>query len=147
MAKTFPEGFLWGGSTAANQIEGAWNEGGRGPATSDFARLITKQIRDTEGTFDVHVPHNAASKEMVEDMKAHPENWELPKRRGIDFYHTYKDDIKLFAEMGFKVFRMSISWSRIFPNGDDAIPNEEGLKFYDAVFDELHKYGDRKSVV
>ena len=127
MAKTFPEGFLWGGSTAANQIEGAWNEGGRGPATSDFARLITKQIRDTEGTFDVHVPHNAASKEMVEDMKA--------------FYHTYKDDIKLFAEMGFKVFRMSISWSRIFPNGDDAIPNEEGLKFYDAVFDELHKYG------
>ena len=141
MAKTFPEGFLWGGSTAANQIEGAWNEGGRGPATSDFARLITKQIRDTEGTFDVHVPHNAASKEMVEDMKAHPENWELPKRRGIDFYHTYKDDIKLFAEMGFKVFRMSISWSRIFPNGDDAIPNEEGLKFYDAVFDELHKYG------
>ena len=83
MAKTFPEGFLWGGSTAANQIEGAWNEGGRGPATSDFARLITKQIRDTEGTFDVHVPHNAASKEMVEDMKAHPENWELPKRRGM----------------------------------------------------------------
>mgnify|MGYP001188884221 CR=1 FL=1 len=141
MAKTFPEGFLWGGSTAANQIEGAWNEGGRGPATSDFARLITKQIRDTEGTFDVHVPHNAASKEMVEDMKAHPENWELPKRRGIDFYHTYKDDIKLFAEMGFKVFRMSISWSRIFPTGTEQQPNEEGLAFYDAVFDELHAAG------
>lgn len=122
--KVFPEGFLWGGSTAANQIEGAYNEGGRGLATSDFARLITKEIRDTEGSFDVHVPHNAASKEMVEDMKLHPENWELPKRRGIDFYHTYKEDIKLFAEMGFKVFRMSISWSRIFPNGDD----------------ELHKY-------
>ena len=141
MTKTFPKGFLWGGSTAANQIEGAWNEGGRGPATSDFARLITKEIRDTEGPFDAHVPHNAASKEMVEDMKAHPENWELPKRRGIDFYHTYKEDIALFAEMGFKVFRMSISWSRIFPNGDDLVPNEEGLKFYDAVFDELHKYG------
>ena len=76
MPHAFPEGFLWGGATAANQIEGAWNEGGRGPATSDFARLITKQIRDTEGIFDVHVPHNAASKEMVEDMKAHPENWE-----------------------------------------------------------------------
>ena len=88
--KVFPEGFLWGGSTAANQIEGAYNEGGRGLATSDFARLITKEIRDTEGSFDVHVPHNAASKEMVEDMKLHPENWELPKRRGIDFYHTYK---------------------------------------------------------
>ena len=80
MAKAFPEHFLWGGSTAANQIEGAWDEGGRGPATSDFARLITKEIRDTEGPFDVHVPHNAASKEMVEDMKLHPENWELPKR-------------------------------------------------------------------
>jgi 6-phospho-beta-glucosidase len=93
MAKTFPEHFLWGGSTAANQIEGAWDEGGRGPATSDFARLITKEIRDTEGTFDVHVPHNAASREMVEDMKKHPEKWELPKRRGINFYHTYKEDI------------------------------------------------------
>ena len=74
-------------------------------------------------------------------MKLHPENWELPKRRGIDFYHNYKEDIKLFAEMGFKVFRMSISWSRIFPNGDDLQPNEEGLQFYDNVFDELHKYG------
>lgn len=141
MSKGFPKDFLWGGATAANQIEGAWNEGGRGPATSDFARLITKSIRDTEGTFDVHVPHNAASKEMVEDMKANPENWELPKRRGINFYHTYKEDIALFAELGFKVFRLSISWSRIFPNGDDEFPNEEGLKFYDNVFDECHKYG------
>ena len=140
MTSSFPKDFLWGGSTAANQIEGAWNEGGRGPATSDFARLITKQIRDTEGPYDGHVPHNAASAEMVEDMLQHPDNWELPKRRGIDFYHTYKEDIKLFAEMGFKVFRMSISWSRIYPNGDDKQPNEEGLKFYDAVFDELHKY-------
>ena len=136
----FPEGFLWGGSTAANQIEGAYNKDGRGLATSDFARLITKEIRNTEGAFDVHVPHNAASKEMVEDMKVHPENCELPKRRGIDFYHTYKEDIKLFAEMGFKVFRMSISWSRILPNGDDEIPNEKGLQFYDNVFDELIKY-------
>ena len=141
MTKTFPENFLWGGATAANQIEGAWDEGGRGPATSDFARLITKEIRDTEGAFDTHVPHNAASREMVADMKAHPENWELPKRRGIDFYHTYQEDIRLFAEMGFKVFRMSLSWSRIFPKGDDPQPNEEGLLFYDAVFDELHKYG------
>ena len=70
MTKTFPEHFLWGGSTAANQIEGAWDEGGRGPATSDFARLITKEIRDTEGPFDVHVPHNAASREMVEANSA-----------------------------------------------------------------------------
>lgn len=140
MYKGFPEGFLWGGATAANQIEGAWNEGGRGPATSDFARLVTKQIRDTEGTFEQRVPHNAASSGMLEDMKEHPENWELPKRRGIDFYHRYKEDIALLAEMGFKVFRMSISWSRIFPNGDDEVPNEEGLQFYDDVFDECLKY-------
>lgn len=136
----FPENFLWGGATAANQIEGAWNVDGRGPATSDYARLITKHIRETEGGFDERVPHNAASKEMVEDMKKHPENWELPKRRGIDFYHTYKEDIALLAEMNFKVFRMSISWSRIFPNGDDIEPNEKGLEFYDKVFDECKKY-------
>lgn len=141
MSYKFPEGFLWGGATAANQIEGAWNEGGRGPATSDFSRLVTKHIRDTEGTFDQRVPHNAASSGMIEDMKAHPENWELPKRRGIDFYHTYKEDIALLAEMGFKVFRMSISWSRIYPNGDDETANEEGLAFYDRVFDECIKHG------
>lgn len=140
MKQGFPEGFLWGGATAANQIEGAYNEGGRGLATSDFARLVTKADRQKEGTFDQRVPHNAASKEMLQDMKDHPENWQLPKRRGIDFYHRYKEDIALLAEMGFKVFRMSISWSRIFPNGDDEVPNEEGLKFYDNVFDELLKY-------
>lgn len=64
-----------------------------------------------------------------------------PKRWGSDFYHRYKEDIALFAEMGFKTFRLSITWSRIFPNGDDVEPNEEGLAFYDAVFDELLKYG------
>ena len=141
----FPQDFLWGGATAANQIEGAWNEGGRGPATSDFVRLFSKEMAEQEKAakldYDERLPHNASTKEMVEDMKAHPENWELPKRRGIDFYHTYKDDLALMGEMGFKVFRMSISWSRLFPNGDDAEPNPEGLAFYDAVFDECHKNG------
>ncbi|MBQ1531539.1 MAG: glycoside hydrolase family 1 protein [Solobacterium sp.] len=141
MNKRFPEGFLWGGSTAANQVEGAYNEGGRGLATSDFARLVDAETRKREGGFEEREPHNAATKGMLADMKAHPEHWEFPKRRGIDFYHTYKEDIALFAEMGFKVFRMSISWSRILPNGDDEIPNEEGLQFYDDVFDELHRYG------
>lgn len=137
----FPKDFLWGGATAANQIEGAFDEDGRGLATSDFARLVSKQERDTEGKFDEHVPHNASSSEMVADMKANPDSWHLPKRWGIDFYHTYKEDIALLAEMGFKVFRMSISWSRIFPNGDDKQPNELGLAFYDKVFDECHKHG------
>ena len=117
-----PENFLWGGAVAAHQLEGGWNADGRGPSVSDVmtggANGVARRITDgiVPGEF-------------------------YPNHEGIDFYHTYKDDIKLFAEMGFKVFRMSISWSRIFPNGDDAIPNEEGLKFYDAVFDELHKYG------
>lgn len=138
----FPDGFLWGGATAANQIEGAWNEGGRGPATSDFVRIVTKKMRDEEPKeFDERLPHNASTREMVEDMKVHPENWNLPKRRGIDFYSHYKEDLALLAEMGFKVFRMSISWSRIFPNGDDAEPNAEGLAFYDSVFDECHRLG------
>ena len=118
----FPEGFLWGGATAANQYEGGWNEGGRGPSIDDVftggsvntPRRIT--IPPEEGAF-------------------------YPNHEATDFYHHWKEDIALFAEMGFKTYRMSISWSRIFPNGDDAEPNEEGLAFYDRVFDELAKYG------
>lgn len=117
----FPEGFLWGGATAANQIEGAWNIDGKGDSvddhytggSADTPRRITPSFE--EGAF-------------------------YPNHNGIDFYHRYKEDISLFAEMGFKVYRMSIAWSRIFPNGDDEKPNEAGLKFYDDVFDELKKY-------
>lgn len=133
----FPKGFLWGGATAANQIEGGWNEGGRGPAAGDFAIHLPKELRSKingEMSKDVNV-------KQIERIEANPENFNLAKRRGVDFYHHYKEDIALMAEMGFSVFRMSISWSRIYPNGDDAEPNEEGLKFYDDVFDELHKYG------
>ncbi len=135
----FPDGFLWGGATAANQIEGAFNEGGRGLATSDFAPFISREAnRGYEGQ---PLPHNAVTSEILEQMKANPEDYNLPKRRGIDFYHRYKEQLAEIAAMGFKVFRMSISWSRIFPNGDDENPNEEGLAFYDRVFDECHKYG------
>ena len=116
MTKRFPDGFLWGGATAANQFEGAYNEDGKGLSTQDVApKGIKGPITE--------VP--------TEDNM---------KLVGIDFYHRYKEDIKLFAEMGFKVFRLSIAWSRIFPNGDDQAPNEAGLKFYDNVFDELAKY-------
>ncbi|GIM30230.1 beta-glucosidase [Clostridium polyendosporum] len=115
------EGFLWGGATAANQFEGGWNEGGKGPSTADMMtggthttpRRITPILE--EGTY-------------------------YPSHQAIDFYHNYKEDIKMFGEMGFKTFRMSINWTRIFPNGDELEPNEEGLKFYDDVFDELLKY-------
>lgn len=132
----FPEGFLWGGATAANQIEGAYDEGGKGLSTSDMA--IYKDPYAT-GKVD-NFTFNVNSKEL-EEYLAHPEKYAFPKRWGIDFYHNYKEDIALFAEMGFKVFRMSVSWVRIFPNGIDKEPNEEGLKFYDDVFDECLKHG------
>ncbi len=117
MSIKFPEGFLWGGATAANQFEGAYNEDGKGLSTQDIApKGLMGPLTD----------------EPTEDNM---------KLIGIDFYHRYKEDIKLFAEMGFKTFRLSIAWSRIFPNGDDKEPNEKGLQFYDNVFDELAKYG------
>jgi 6-phospho-beta-glucosidase len=133
--KGFPEGFLWGGATAANQLEGAYNEGGKGLSIFDMVTFVPKEERTNEIEMDVK------SKKELENLLAGKGGDNFPKRRGIDFYHRYKEDIALFAEMGFKTFRMSISWPRIFPNGDDLEPNEEGLEFYDKVFDELLKYG------
>lgn len=131
----FPEGFLWGGATAANQLEGAYNEGGKGLSIFDMVQFVPKEERGNDIEMDVK------SKKELEDLLSGKGGDNFPKRRGIDFYHRYKEDIALFAEMGFKTFRMSISWPRIFPNGDDREPNEEGLAFYDKVFDELLKYG------
>jgi 6-phospho-beta-glucosidase len=116
----FKEGFLWGGATAANQFEGGWNAGGKGPSTADMM---------TGGT---HTTPRRITPELEEGTY-------YPSHEAIDFYGHYKEDIKMFGEMGFKTFRMSINWSRIFPNGDDLEPSEEGLKFYDNVFDELKK--------
>lgn len=115
--KTFPENFLWGGAVAANQCEGAYLEGGKGLSVQDV------------------LPHGLRGARTLEPT---PDNLKL---EGIDFYHRYKEDIKLFAEMGFKVFRTSISWPRIFPQGDEEMPNEAGLQFYDDLFDECRKYG------
>ncbi|HAU5070639.1 TPA: family 1 glycosylhydrolase [Clostridioides difficile] len=134
--RKFPEGFLWGGATAANQFEGGWNLGGKGWSVSDVAKAH----------FDVDVKDYKSNNEIttrdIEEGLAHPEDEvNYPKRHGSDFYHHYKEDIALMAEMGFKTYRMSIAWSRIFPNGDDTEPNEEGLQFYDDVFDELISYG------
>ena len=113
----FPENFLWGGAVAANQCEGAYLDDGKGLSIQDVLPHGIKGPRTEEPTED---------------------NLKL---KGIDFYHHYKEDVKLFAEMGFKVFRTSIAWSRIFPNGDEKEPNEKGLQFYDDLFDECHKYG------
>lgn len=135
MTRKFPEGFLWGGAVAANQYEGGWNEGGKGISVSDCARHhLDVDVQDYKA-------QNAITSQDIEDALKSTDDSLYPKRHGADGYHHYKEDIKLMAEMGFKVFRLSIAWSRIFPNGDDAMPNEEGLKFYDDIFDECHKYG------
>ena len=117
MTTTFPDGFLWGGATAANQIEGAYNEGGKGLSVQDVMPRGISGPRSAEPT---------------------PDNLKLV---AIDHYHRYAEDIALFAEMGFGVYRFSIAWSRIFPNGDETEPNEEGLAFYDRVLDELERHG------
>lgn len=115
--ETFPKDFLWGGAVAANQVEGAFEADGKGWSVQD-------------------VLPNGGLGEFTDSPTS--DNLKL---EAIDFYHRYKEDIALFAEMGFKVFRTSIAWSRIFPNGDDDQPNEAGLQFYDDLFDELLKYG------
>ncbi|MFE8699845.1 glycoside hydrolase family 1 protein [Cytobacillus sp. FJAT-54145] len=123
----FPEGFLWGGATAANQLEGAYLEGGKGMNLADVmpgGKIRFKLITTPGFNFEID-----------------KEKYTYPNHDGIDFYHRYAEDIALFAEMGFKTFRLSIAWSRIFPNGDELEPNEEGLAFYDRVFDECLKHG------
>ncbi len=117
--------FLWGGATAANQCEGAYNEGGRGLANVDL-------IPVGEDRKDVVI----GKMKMFEFDDEHF----YPAKGAIDMYHRYKEDIALFAEMGFTTYRLSIGWSRIFPIGDEEEPNEEGLKFYEDLFKECHKY-------
>lgn len=117
----FPNNFLWGGATAANQFEGAWDIDGKGISISD--------VRGS-GKVD---------KERSVSNDPRDGNY-YPSHKAIDFFHHYEEDIRLFAEMGFKVYRMSINWTRIFPLGDEKEPNEKGLAFYDAIFDECLKY-------
>lgn len=121
MKNTFPKNFLWGGAVAAHQLEGGWNKDGKGPCVADVltAGAYGKMRKITDGI----VPEES-----------------YPSHEAINFYEHYKEDIKLFAEMGFKCFRTSIAWTRIFPKGDEEEPCEEGLKFYDDLFDELLKY-------
>ena len=120
--KSMPEGFLWGGAVAANQCEGAWDVDGKGVSTSELFTVggVNKGREYTDGII--------------------PGQY-YPNHTAIDFYHHFKEDIALFAEMGFKCFRTSINWTRIFPRGDENMPNEAGLQFYDNVFDECLKYG------
>ena len=122
----FKKDFLWGGATAANQCEGGYNEGGRGLANVDVIPYGKDRF-----------PVMAGEMKMLDFDDKHF----YPAKVAIDMYHRYKEDIKLFGEMGFKTYRLSIGWSRIFPKGDEETPNEEGLKFYEDLFKECHKYG------
>ena len=147
----FRKDFLWGGATAANQYEGGVHEGGAGLATGDVmtngSHTVRRQVtwRKPDGTTgstplcfgspERHLPEGAIPVEL------HDDKYYYPSHIASDFYHHYKEDIRLMAEEGFKCLRISMKWSRIFPNGDDAQPSEEGLKFYEDVFDECAKYG------
>ncbi|HAN58973.1 MAG TPA: beta-glucosidase, partial [Erysipelotrichaceae bacterium] len=126
MMKMFPEGFLWGGAIAANQCEGAWKEGGKGPSVADVAKFADPQSQ--KDLLDIHKLTDIDDEAIAQALATDDETY-YPKRHGIDFYHHYKEDIRLLAGMGFKVFRLSIAWSRIFPHGDEETPNEEGLQF------------------
>ena len=118
--------FLWGGATAANQFEGAYDEDGRGLSNADMLPYGDDRIEVIKGN-------------RILDLN--DDKHIFPARKAVDFYHHYKEDIALLAEMGFRCFRMSISWSRIYPNGDEEKPNPKGIEFYHNVFDECHKYG------
>ena len=121
----FPANFLWGGATAANQCEGAYNLDGRGLANVDvipngpFRRFVTSGERP---------------------MLDFEDGYFYPAKEGIDMYHHFKEDIKLFAEMGFSVYRLSVAWTRIYPNGDETEPNRKGIEFYRELFEECRKY-------
>ncbi|MGD6804485.1 6-phospho-beta-glucosidase [Rossellomorea aquimaris] len=121
----FPKDFLWGGALAANQVEGGYLEGGKGLTTVDLMPTGEERQAISKGYITSFTPR--------EDLF-------YPSHEAIDFYHRFKEDIALFAEMGFKALRVSIAWARIFPSGEEEKPNEEGLKFYDELFDELLKY-------
>ena len=123
---TFRTNFLWGGATAANQCEGGYDKGGRGIANVDL------------------VPHGPDRFKVIRGLRkmfAFEEGYYYPAKEAIDMYTHFREDIALFAEMGFKTYRMSIGWTRIFPNGDELEPNEEGLRFYEELFQECKRYG------
>ena len=114
--------FLWGGAVAAHQIEGGWQEGGKGISIADVM---------TAGA-------NGVEREITDGILP---GKNYPNHEAIDFYHRYREDIQLFAEMGFRCFRTSIAWTRIFPTGEEEEPNENGLAFYDGLFDTCLEYG------
>lgn len=142
---SFPKGFLWGGATAANQIEGAYDVDGKGLSVTDITtagsleapRYLTYKL---DGKLEKTPAMPGAGLPKGAEGAIDPNEY-YPNHVAIDFYHHYKEDIKMFAEMGFTTFRLSIAWTRIFPRGDEEKPNQAGLDFYRRVFEECKKYG------
>lgn len=148
MKKSLPDNFLWGGATADFQYEGGFGLGGRGLLSHDFetSGSVTQPRTHTMSLPDGSVIRPKSSFFHADEIPFDAEPIFLddeyyPSHQAVDFYHRYKEDIALMAQLGFTVFRFSICWSRIYPTGDEQNPNEEGLKFYDAVLDELEKNG------
>ena len=150
MTYTFPEGFLWGGASSASQCEGGYNEGGKGLSVADVLTGGSREVRrkitwamegsdekqySLPGAFwgKITIPKNGIPQVFEDEY--------YPSHKGNDFYHHYQEDLALFRDLGLKCYRMSIAWSRIFPNGDDEEPNEEGLQFYRNVFALCKEYG------
>lgn len=125
----FPEHFLWGGAVAANQCEGAWQEDGKGWCVADINLFRNDVALDKKYNEEITTQDILAAMQDTQGI--------YPKRNAIDFYHTYKEDLKLLAGTGMNSFRTSINWSRIYPNGDELEPNEAGLRFYDNLIDEI----------
>ena len=122
MAKAFPEGFYWGGATAANQYEGGWDADGKGASTSD------------------HLTGGALGRPRIITRDIDPDVY-YPSHEATDFYHHWKEDIALYAEMGFTMYRLSVNWTRLFPEGDEEEPLQAGIDFYRQVFEECHRHG------
>lgn len=128
------EDFLWGGAVAANQVEGAFNVDGKGLSVADVMRYSYRADHDYKKQVQI------TSESIQQAMQQGQDTTQYPKRRGIDTYHCYEEDIKLFAEMGFTALRISIAWTRLFPTGEELTPNPAGVAFYRQMFAELKKY-------
>ena len=138
LKRGFDSDFLWGGAISCSQADGAWNEGGKGKSTQDCRWLDGTWTHDQ--IEDKHQNNPFCHDELMNALADDGVEF-YPFRRGNDFYHHYREDIALFAEMGLKLFRTSICWSRIYPNGDDLEPNREGIEWYRSMLGECKKHG------
>lgn len=135
--KAFPESFLWGGATAASQVEGGWNEGGKGLDTQDCRPQDFTLTRAQKNDWKF----KQMTSEKFEAALRCPDKGCYPFRWGSDEYHHAHEDVELLAELGVKVYRLSVSWARIYPSGDDPEPNEEGIRYYRGLLEDCHAHG------